>query len=48
MSILSKTFKAGKLFVWESGSKPKEMGLPEKIYKASVGVDHIVAIGESG
>lgn len=48
MSILSKTFKAGKLFVWESGAKPKLMELPEKIYKASVGVDHIVAIGESG
>jgi hypothetical protein len=48
MSILSKTFKAGKLFVWEADVKPKLMNLPEKIFKASVGVDHIVAIGESG
>ncbi len=46
MSILSKTFKAGRLFVWDSNnSKPKQMNLPEKIFKASVGPDHIVAIG---
>ena len=48
MSILSKAFKAGKLFVWEANARPKLMNLPENVYKASVGVDHIVAIGESG
>ena len=45
MSILSKAFKAGNLFLWESNTKPTLMRLPEKIYKASVGVEHIVAIG---
>jgi hypothetical protein len=48
MSILSQAFKAGKLFVWEANGRPQLMKLPENIYKASVGVDHIVAIGESG
>ena len=45
MSILFKTFKAGKLFLWEANAKPKLVTLPENIYKASVGVDHVVAIG---
>ena len=48
MSILSQTFKAGKLFVWEAKQVPKLMNLPENVFKASVGVDHVVAIGESG
>lgn len=48
MSILSQAFKAGRLYVWETDTLPKLMDLPEKVYKASVGVDHIVAIGESG
>lgn len=45
MSVLSQVFKAGKLFLWESNNTPQLMNLPEKIFKASIGTDHVVAIG---
>jgi len=45
MSVLSQAFKAGKLFVWETNGRPQLMNLPEKIFKASIGTDHVVAIG---
>lgn len=48
MSVASKLFRAGRLFVWEGKEQPKCLKLPELITKTSVGPNHIVAIGESG
>lgn len=38
-------FRAGKLFLWEAKQKPALAKLPENVIKASVGPEHIVALG---
>jgi hypothetical protein len=48
MSVASKLFRAGRVFVWEAKGEPKCLNLPELVTKTSVGPEHIVAIGESG
>ena len=45
---MSGALRAGRLFLWEAKNAPKMVKLPEAVNKASVGPDHVLAIGESG
>lgn len=38
-------YQAGKLFLWEAKQKPALCKLPENIIKASVGPEHVLALG---